>query len=153
MSHKNEESESKSWESNKSCSDEQMPMYKMPNYNPCMCCPMMYGNMSIQGESMMNMQVDPMMNMQGNPMMQGNQMMPKYGRGDSREEEEYRPMHSGQYGGQHGGQYGGQYGGQHGDQHGGQHGGQYYHHPYYHNYHPYYNPWFYNLWNYGDWSE
>ena len=71
MNNKNEEPErnSKSWEESKSESCEEMPMYPMPNYNPCMYCPMMYGNIN----------------------MQGSQRMPKYGEEGSKEQEEYRP--------------------------------------------------------------
>jgi len=60
MKHKNEEYESKSE------SYEEMPSQY---YNPCMYCPMMYGNKN----------------------MQGNQMMPKYDERDSEDQEEYRP--------------------------------------------------------------
>ncbi len=62
MENKNEESEKKSWESSKSESSEEMPMQ---NYNTCMYCPMMYGNVN----------------------MQGSQIMPKYDEEGSREEE------------------------------------------------------------------
>lgn len=121
MSNRNEEQERKSWESSKSESCEEMPMemYPMQDYNPCMCCPMMYGNMHMH--------------------MQGHQMMPKYGKGisreeDFREEEEYRPMH-----GQHGQHFGHNFG---------HNFGHHYYHPYYNFYpYPYYPPY------YGDWSE
>ena len=105
MSNRNEEQERKSWESSKSDNCEEMPMemYPMQNYNPCMCCPMMYGNMN----------------------MQGPQMMPKYGKGareeDFREEEEELEQNRPYYG--HQGHYGHNYGHNY---------GHHYYKPYYH---------------------
>jgi hypothetical protein len=137
MSSRNEEQERKSWESSKSenCEEMSPEMYQMQNYNPCMCCPMMYGNMNMQGYPMM----------QGPQMMQGAQMMPKYGKGareeDFREEQEQELDQNRPYYG-HQGHYGHNYGHNYGH-----HYGHHYYQPFY-NYFPF--PYFYN---YGDYSE
>ena len=128
MNDRNEESERKSWESDKSDSYEQMPMgmYPMHNYNPCMCCPMMHGDMN---------------------NVQGMQMMPKYGKENSREEEDFREeegfREEEEFRRPKGHHYGHNYGKKYG------------HH--YKKY-PYFAPWFFAPWNYspykyGDWSE
>ena len=88
MNNSNEESERKSWDSNKSESYEQMPMY---NYNPCMYCPMMYGNMDMQSSQMIygGIGMDIGMGMG----TQSSQMMPQYGIDDSREQDLDRHYH------------------------------------------------------------
>ena len=169
MDNKNEGSERKSWESNKSESYDEMPMGMKPiqYYNPCMCCPMMYGNIGMQGNQMMHdgmkmymgpntmhqqQMQQPMMNQMGYPsMMQNNQqpMMDQMDESmDSRNDEEFlgRPAgHSGGigYGGGHYGHGGddhgyGHYGGHDYDHNDGYHGSYDHYYPYYpYPYYPY----------------
>lgn len=83
MNNKKEESEikSKSYDATKSESRDEMPMYPMQNYNPCMCCPMMYEQISMQ-ENIMN-----------------------YPREAYRDEEEYRHYHDHYHNHNHGHNY------------------------------------------------
>ena len=92
-SHSHHSSHSGNCESSESDNCGQMPIRPMPSYNPCMCCPMMYG-MGMQGGQMMY----GGMGMQGGQMMDGDGMsMAQYGAQDSREEDENR-YHTHYYG-------------------------------------------------------